>query len=92
MKNAFEALKVMIFMWRKSILDGEHFGRRAFEDEELQTLMNEDPYQTQKQLAETLNCAQSVISNRLKALEKIYKEGKLIYKEGKWVPYELKRH
>ena len=77
MKNGFDALKVMIFMWRtKSILDGEHSGRRAFEDEELQTLMNEDPCQTQKQLAETLNCAQSVISNRLKALEKVYKEEK----------------
>ena len=45
--------------------------------------MDEDSYQTQKQLAETLNCAQSVISERLKALGKIYKE-------GKWVPYELK--
>ena len=33
--------------------------------------------------AETLNCAQFVLSDRLKALGKIYKE-------GKWVPYELK--
>jgi len=35
---------------------------RAFEDEELQTLMDEDPCQTQEQLAETLNCAQFLIS------------------------------
>ena len=64
--------------------DKERSGRpRAFEDEELQALVDEDPYQTQKQLAEALNCAQSVISDRLKALGKVYKE-------GKWVPYELK--
>ena len=36
-----------------------------------------------KQLAEALNCAQSVISDCLKAVGKVYKE-------GKWVPYELK--
>ena len=61
--------------------DKERSGRpRAFEDEELQALVDEDPYQTQKQLAEALNCAQSVISDRLKALGKVYKE-------GKWVPY-----
>ena len=66
--------------------DKERSGRpRAFEDEELQALVDEDPYQTQKQLAEALNCAQSVISDRLKALGKVYKE-------GKWVPYEAKIH
>ena len=38
--------------------DVERSGRsRAFKDEELQALVNEDPCQTQKQLAETLNCA-----------------------------------
>jgi len=57
---------------------------RAFEDEELQALVDEDPCQTQKQLAEALNCAQFVISDRLKALGKVYKE-------GKWIPYETKR-
>ncbi|XP_018399863.1 PREDICTED: zinc finger protein 808-like [Cyphomyrmex costatus] len=45
--------------------------------------MDEDLCQTQKQLAEALNCTQSVISDRLKALGKVYKE-------GKWFPYELK--
>ena len=64
--------------------DKERSGRpRAFEDEELQALVDEDPCQTQKQLAEALNCAQSVISDRLKALGKVYKE-------GKWVSYKLK--
>ena len=42
-------------------------------------LVDENPYQTQKQFAETLYCAQSVISDRLKTLVKVYKE-------GKWVP------
>ena len=64
--------------------DKERSGQpRAFEDEELQALVDEDPCQTQKQLAEALNCAQSVISDRLKALRKVYKE-------GKWVSYKLK--
>jgi len=44
--------------------------------------LDEDPRQTQK-LAETLNCTQSVISDRLKALGKVYKK-------RKWVLYELK--
>ena len=46
--------------------------------------MDEDSCQTQKQFAEALNCAQSIISDCLKALGKVYN------KEGKWVPYELK--
>ena len=63
--------------------DKERSGRpRAFE--ELQALVDEDPCKPQKQLAEALKCAQSVISDRLKALGKVYN------KEGKWVPYELK--
>ena len=56
---------------------------RTFKDEELQALVDQDPCQTQKQLAEALNCAQSVISDCLETLGKVYKEGKL-------VPYELK--
>ena len=64
----------MILMWRtKSVLD---VLPRAFEDEELQALVDQDPYQMQKQFAEALNCVQSIISNRLKALGKVYKEGK----------------
>jgi len=45
--------------------------------------MNEDPCQTQNQLAKTLNVTQAAISKRLKAMGKVYKE-------GRWVPYELK--
>ena len=57
--------------------DKERSGRpRAFGDEELQALVNEDPCQTQKQLTEALNCAQSVISDRLKILGKVYKENR----------------
>jgi len=45
--------------------------------------VNEDPCQTQNQLAETLNVTHAVIFKHLKAMGKIYKE------RG-WVPYELK--
>lgn len=53
-----------------------------FEDVELQALVEEDPCQTQKQLAEVLAVAQSRIADRLKAMRKVYKA-------GRWVPYEL---
>jgi len=46
--------------------------------------VDEDPCQTQNQLAETLNVTQAAISKRLKAMEKVYKE-------GSWVPYETER-
>lgn len=55
---------------------------KKFEDAELQALLDEDSTQTEKQLAETLEVAQSTISERLKAMGKIQKE-------GKWVPYQL---
>ena len=74
-ENGFDTLK--------AVEDKERSGRpRAFEGEELQALVDEDLCQTQKQLAEELNCAQFVISDRLKALGKVYKE-------IKWVPYKL---
>ena len=73
-ENDFGSLKVVIFMWRtKSVLERS----RAFEDEKLQALVDEDLCQTQTQLAEALNCAQSIISDRLKALGKVYKERKM---------------
>ena len=43
----------------------------------------------EKQLVEALNCAQSVISDRLKALGKVYKEGKWV-SGYELIPYELK--
>lgn len=55
---------------------------KQFEDEELQALLDENPCQTQKELAEQLEVTQVAISNRLHALGKIQKE-------GKWVPHEL---
>jgi len=49
----------------------EHSGRpRAFEDDELQALVDEDLCQTQKQLTKALNYAQSVIFDRLQILER----------------------
>jgi len=59
-------------------------GPRALEEEKLQVLVDEDPCQTQKQLAKALNCAQSIIF-LAKTLGKIYKI-------RKWVPYDVKRH
>jgi len=55
---------------------------KKFEDTELQSLLNEDDTQTQQQLAEQLGVAQQTVSDRLKAMGKIQKE-------GKWVPHEL---
>lgn len=47
-----------------------------------EALLDEDARQTQKQLVEALNITQQTVSNRLKAMGKILKE-------GKWVPHEL---
>lgn len=49
---------------------------KKFVDTELQALLNEDDTQTQQKLAEILNVSQQTISNRLRAMEKIPKEGK----------------
>lgn len=56
---------------------------KKFEDEELETLLDQDSCQTQEQLAESLNVTQQTISYRLKALG-------FIQKFGHWVPYELR--
>lgn len=55
---------------------------KKFEDAELQVLLNDDPTQTQQQLAEGLGVTQAIVSMRLKAMGKIQKE-------GRWVPHEL---
>lgn len=66
-----------------SIKDDERPGRSsAFEDQEIQALLNENACQTQKQLALQLGVAQQTVSDRLKAMGKILKE-------GKWVPHKL---
>jgi len=56
---------------------------KKFEDKDLEALLDEDPCQTQEELAESLNVDQATISRRLKALG-------MIQKQGNWVPYELK--
>jgi len=64
--------------------DKERAGRpKLVEDAKLKALLDEDPCQTQEELAESLGVAQSTISMRLKALG-------MIQKQGNWVPYELK--
>ena len=56
---------------------------KKFEDEELEALLDEDCYQTQEKLAESLGVTQAAISKRLKAA--VY-----IQNQGNWVPHELK--
>lgn len=64
--------------------DDERPGQpKKFEDHELETLLDQDPSQTQEELAKTLGVAQQTISDRLKAMG-------MIRKVGHWVPYELK--
>ena len=48
---------------------------QKFEDKELQALLNDDPTQTQQQLAEELNVSQETISSCLLAIGKINKIG-----------------
>lgn len=56
---------------------------KKFEDVELETLIDQDPSQTQEELAAALGVNQPAISKRLKALG-------MIRKVGHWVPYELR--
>lgn len=65
------------------VTDNERPGRTsAFEDQEMQALLDEDACQTQKQLAMTLGVAQQTVSDRLNTMGKILKE-------GIWVPHKL---
>lgn len=51
------------------IRDKERPGqKRKFKDEELEKLLDEDPYRTQEDLATALNVSQQAVSRRLKAL------------------------
>jgi len=63
-----------------AVEDKECAGRpKLVEDAGLETLLDEDPCQMQKEFAESLKVAQSTISMRLKALV-------MIQKQGNWVP------
>ena len=53
-----------------------------FEQQQMQTLLDEDVCQSQKQLAIRLGIAQQTVSDRLYAMNKILKE-------GIWMPLEL---
>ena len=66
-----------------SVEDEERSGRpENFEDKELQALLDEDPTQSENQLAQALGVDRSTVSRRLKKMGKILKE-------SKWVPYKL---
>ena len=65
------------------LTDNEHPGAATkFEVEEMQALLDENPTQSQQQLAQTLNLNRGAICQRLKAMGKIQKY-------GKWLPYQL---
>ena len=55
---------------------------KEFEDKELEMLLDENPWQTQNELADTLNVTQQCISQRLKGIG-------MIRKLCNWLPYEL---
>ena len=54
-----------------------------YEDAELETLLDQDFFQMQEELASTLGVIHQAISHHLKSLEMIQK------KQGNWIPYEL---
>lgn len=54
----------------------------TFADEEIQKLLEENPWTTQDQLAEALGIAQTTVSYRLRRMEKVMKN-------NRWVPHEL---
>ena len=56
---------------------------KNFEEKELEALLDENPTQTQEELADTLGVTQQAVTVRLKSMI-------MIQKQGIWVPYELK--
>lgn len=55
---------------------------KRFENDELQSLLDQNSAQTEKELAEALGVGQATVSRRLHAMGKILKA-------GKWLPHEL---
>ncbi|GFT80943.1 mariner Mos1 transposase [Trichonephila clavipes] len=66
-------------------VEDQHGGGRekAFEDAELEALLDQDSCQTQQELSGSLGVTQQAISKRLKVMG-------MIQKQGNWVPHELK--
>jgi len=56
---------------------------KKFEDEKLESLLDENPCQTLKDLAKSLGVDFSTVSKRLKVI-------RMIQKQENWAPYELK--
>lgn len=50
-----------------------------FEDAELEALLDQDSFQTEEELAETLEVIQQAIANNLKVIGMV---------QGNWVPYD----
>ena len=77
--------------WFRRFKDGDFYvderpreGRpKTFEDAELEALLDEDPGQTQEELASALGVTRHAIYKRLHALG-------MIRNQGTWVPYDLK--
>jgi histone-lysine N-methyltransferase SETMAR len=62
-----------------TLTDKPRFGRPVdFDDEALQTLLDADPHQTTRELAEQLNCHHSTVERHLHALGKVHKYGKSV--------------
>lgn len=53
-----------------------------FEDAELEALLDQDSFQTEEGLAETLGVTQQEVANNLKVTGLV---------QGNWVPYELRQ-
>ena len=78
-ENWFKQFKEGIY----DVEDAEREGRpKQFEDAELETLLDEDPCQTQSELAAVLHVTHQAISHRLKSIG-------MIKKDSYWVPHEL---
>lgn len=79
-RKGFHVSKVVNFY----IKDKERPGQpKKFEYDELKAFLDEDPYQTQDELAKSLGVDRSTVGKRLKALG-------FIQKKGNRVPHELK--
>ncbi|GFR14103.1 mariner Mos1 transposase [Trichonephila clavata] len=65
-----------------NVKDSERSGKpQKCENEQWQELLDDDPIQTQQQLAKDLNVSQETISGRLRVMGKINKQDKLVPQE-----------